>query len=242
MTTPAAPAVFYRSADQLPLGELQTRDHGRIAVVAGEVTRTVDEAGNATYTALAYDTSASDLHGTGIDPAAFRSLPMLPVLLWHDRASFPVGKVTGWTPSESGPVAHFAFHALTGSAREANALVDAGMLDGVSIGFLGYAAEDRDGVPTYTDVELIEISLTPVPSSRGARISVARAEDVAPAEDTEDAPAVPAEPVEAAAEQPAAEVELEAPAAPASPTDEAATVSAEAELRQLRLARLKRNR
>lgn len=134
-----------------------------------------DTEGRRIYRALAYDTSNIDRHGTTIDPAAFRPTnnTSIPVILFHDADRFPVGRVVEWTIEENGPIAGFVF-ADTNEAREAELLVATGFLNGVSIGFLGWNLEKRDGVPTYTDVEVVELSLTPTPSSRGALINLER--------------------------------------------------------------------
>lgn len=221
MDPTTAPAI-YRDATELPLGTLERRANGRVADTAAP-SPVADDSGRNLYKALAYDTSSTDMHGTTIAPDAFRDLPAgLPVLLFHNRASFPVGKVVAWEPSERGPVAVFKLHTITEEARAAAALIGEQMLDGVSIGFLGYQAENRQGVPTYTDVELVELSLTPVPSSRSARVETSR--------DMDDTSA----PAEADCDEPAAP-ELDAAARDENITtdttvEEAATVSREARL------------
>jgi len=192
MDPTTAPAI-YRDATELPLGTLERRANGRVAEPAAP-SPVADDSGRNLYKALAYDTSSTDLHGTTIAPEAFRELPVgLPVLLFHNKASFPVGKVVGWEPSERGPVAVFRIHTITEEARAASALIDDGILDGVSIGFLGYEAENRSGIPTYTDVELVELSLTPVPSSRAARVQTNRDSDTEPFEDDVTAAELPQE-------------------------------------------------
>jgi HK97 family phage prohead protease len=127
------------------------------------------------YRALAYDTTAVDRHGTIIEPAAFRpvNLDNFPLILWHSDTQFPVGRVIEWNITEQGPVAGFVF-ADTAEAREAELLVATGFLNGVSIGFIGYEAENQKGITVYTDVEVIELSLTPTPSSRAALVNLER--------------------------------------------------------------------
>ncbi len=127
------------------------------------------------YRALAYDITAVDRHGTMIDRAAFRAVNLdnFPLILWHSDNQFPVGRVIEWTMTEQGPVAGFVF-ADTAEAREAELLVATGFLNGVSIGFIGYEAENQKGVTVFTDVEVVELSLTPTPSSRAALVNLER--------------------------------------------------------------------
>ena len=134
-----------------------------------------DTEGRRIYRALAYDTSAIDLHGTTIVNSAFREVDLsnLPVILFHDGERFPVGKIVEWLVGENGPVAGMVF-ADTEEARQAELLVSTGFLNGVSIGFIGWKSEKIDKVLTYTDVEVLELSLTPTPSSRTALINLER--------------------------------------------------------------------
>jgi len=154
---------------------LQRRDgvvlDGRAAVPGARLT----DDNRRIYRALAYDITSVDRHGTTIDRAAFRPVDLdnFPLILWHTDNQFPVGRVIEWTMTEQGPVAGFVF-ADTAEAREAELLVATGFLNGVSIGFIGYEAENQKGVTVYTDVEVIELSLTPTPSSRAALVNLER--------------------------------------------------------------------
>lgn len=134
-----------------------------------------DSEGRRIYRALAYDTSTIDMHNTSILNNAFREpdLSNFPVILFHDGERFPVGRIVEWTVGDSGPVAGFVF-ADTQEAREAELLVSTGFLNGVSIGFMGWKSETINKVLTYTDVEVLELSLTPTPSSRTALINLER--------------------------------------------------------------------
>jgi HK97 family phage prohead protease len=138
------------------------------------VGRTDDE-GRRVFTALAYDINAVDTYGTTMAPGALRAAEGgVPLLLFHNRASFPVGKIVGWDHTDRGPEARFVF-ADTEEARTAEALVASGFLRGVSVGFIpsdGFVRED--GVVVFTDAEVVEMSLTPTPSSRGALVDLQR--------------------------------------------------------------------
>lgn len=131
--------------------------------------------GRRIYRALAYDTTSVDMHGTRILNGAFRvpNLANFPVILFHDGERFPVGRVVEWNVTELGPVAGMVF-ADTDEAREAELLVSTGFLNGVSIGFIGWDTETIAETLTYTDVEVVELSLTPTPSSRNALVNLQR--------------------------------------------------------------------
>jgi phage head maturation protease len=212
-----------------------------------------DENGRRIYRALAYDTTTIDRHGTTIDNSAFREPTEagIPIILFHDADRFPVGRVIEWSISDQGPVAGFVF-ADTDEAREAELLVATGFLNGVSIGFLGWEAERRDGIPTYTDVEVVELSLTPTPSSRGALINLERSIRSLEATIEGDVTTSEATETEASVEVPASEEDADAHCeccrrfktgepvedTPADePADDAATV-ADDENRQARLKSL----
>jgi HK97 family phage prohead protease len=163
----------------------------------------VDEQGRQIYTALAYDISEPDRHGTTMTPGSLdadldRGVPLM---LWHDRESFPVGKVVSWEHTERGPVARFIF-ADYDRAHLARTLVDTGFLQAVSVGFIpkeGFVRE-ADDVVVFTRSELVELSLTATPSSRGALIDLKRSiDDLAgsadvPSDETPDDAVEPANP------------------------------------------------
>jgi HK97 family phage prohead protease len=160
-----------------------------------------DDAGRRVYTALAYDITTTDTYGTTMAPGALQAAEGgVPLLLFHDRASFPVGKIVGWDHTERGPEARFVF-ADTEQARTAEALVAGGFLRGVSVGFIpsdGFVRED--GVVVFTDAEVVELSLTPTPSSRGALVDLQRSiadlvgSDGSPSDETPAAAVEPANP------------------------------------------------
>ena len=179
------------------LGSVQNR-----LADAPEVRATVevDEEGRQLYTALAYDITEPDRHGTTMTPGSLDAdlERGVPLMLWHDRESFPVGKVVSWEWTEKGPVARFIF-ADYDKAHLARTLVDTGFLQAVSVGFIpkeGFV-RDADDVIVFTRSELVELSLTATPSSRGALIDLKRSiDDLAGDVDAvrlSDAPAVPVE-------------------------------------------------
>jgi HK97 family phage prohead protease len=159
------------------LGSVQNR-----LAIAPELRATVevDGQGRQIYTALAYDITEPDRHGTTMTPGSLEAdlERGIPLMLWHDRESFPVGKVVSWEHTERGPVARFIF-ADYDRAHLARTLVDTGFLQAVSVGFIpkeGYVREADDTV-VFTRSELVELSLTATPSSRGALIDLKRSLD-----------------------------------------------------------------
>jgi len=160
----------------------------------------VDDEGRQIYTALAYDLSEPDRHGTTMTPGSLDAdlERGVPLMLWHDRESFPVGKVVSWEHTERGPVARFIF-ADYDKAHLARTLVDTGFLQAVSVGFIpkeGFVRE-ADDVIVFTRSELVELSLTATPSSRGALIDLKRSiDDLAGSADvpSDETPAADVEP------------------------------------------------
>lgn len=179
----------------------------------------VDEEGRQIYTALAYDLSEPDRHGTTMTPGSLHAdlERGVPLMLWHDRESFPVGKVVSWEHTEKGPVARFIF-ADYDRAHLARTLVDTGFLQAVSVGFIpkeGFV-RDADDVTVFTRSELVELSLTATPSSRGALIDLKRSIDdlAGSAEDLPDEA-----PVDVAVEPATPSVDVEEYAAPAEDSE-----------------------
>lgn len=229
----------------------ETTDLGQIvkrATTVSDAVRT-DADGRRVYTALAYDTTSVDRHGTTMTNGALRMADGgAPVLLFHKSDTFPVGRVTGWLSGPQGPEVEFVLHGETDEARTAQRLVDLGFLRGVSVGFIPTKATAReDGVIVYTEAELVELSLTPVPSSRLALVDLKRSIDDLIAElPTEDAPAIEEErcieghPCECAEADPEPAAETEQRDIDIADSDEAATVTDETSSAPLRVSRLRR--
>lgn len=107
-------------------------------------------------------------------PSAFtRSLsPYLernPVILWAHRYDLPpIAKATGGEVTETDLRLDIQF-AETAAASEIRSLYDGGFLNAFSVGFIPKQGHrDNDGVYTFDEVELLEVSAVPVPSNRGA--------------------------------------------------------------------------
>lgn len=99
------------------------------------------------------------------------TLPV-PMLAFHDQND-PVGVWTEAVETDTGlEVKGKLLIGEVARANEVRALVEAGAVGGLSIGFRSRAATPRPGARgrTITSVELVEISLVTVPSHPGARV------------------------------------------------------------------------
>lgn len=163
--------------EQLPIGEV-LRHASTLDTHADTIDRVATVDGRRVYWALAYDATSTDLHGTRMTPDAFvGSAEKLefPILTFHNKASFPVGKPVATSFDTRGLSVGFVF-ADTPDAKMAEQLVAGGFLRGVSVGFVptdGYV-DKTDNAPVFTRAELVELSLTPTPSSRKALIDLTR--------------------------------------------------------------------
>lgn len=101
----------------------------------------------------------------------------LPLLLFHDYKSFPVGVSERWTESDAGLDCVWRLSSSE-QAQEAARLAREGMLTGLSVGFQGIHAErSDDGEYLWverTEARLLEVSLTPTPAYGGAKVSTVR--------------------------------------------------------------------
>lgn len=125
---------------------------------------------------LAWKFGEADRIGDWIEPGAFKAVSLpLPLLFGHDQND-PVGSWT--TAEEKADGLHLAGNLLIEDvprAREIRALVMAGAVRGISIGFVTKKAENRaGGGRTITEVELLEASLVTLPMHPGAQVTTAK--------------------------------------------------------------------
>ena len=106
----------------------------------------------------------------------------LPLLLFHDSRSFPVGVSEKWTENDDGLDCVWRLDS-SDMAQEAARLARDGMLTGLSVGFAPIL-DDREfdaekGIAYVTRVEarLLEVSLTPTPAYVGAKVSLVRSRE-----------------------------------------------------------------
>lgn len=132
-----------------------------------------DDAG--TVEGLAWPFGTPDRVGDVIEKGAFAgaNLP-LPMLFGHDPND-PVGAWTEATEAADGlRLKGRLLVDEVARAREVHALVKAGAVRGLSIGFVTRKAAARRGGRTITALDLIECSLVTVPMHPGARVTSAK--------------------------------------------------------------------
>jgi uncharacterized protein len=135
-----------------------------------------DAAEDGTIEALAWPYAQGDRVGDWIQKGAFSgtSLP-LPMLFAHDQKE-PVGVWETTDDREDG--LHLKGRLLVADvvrAREVRALVQAGAVRGISIGFRTKKAASRPrGGRMITQLELLEASLVTIPMHPGARVTSAK--------------------------------------------------------------------
>ena len=106
----------------------------------------------------------------------------LPLLLFHDSRSFPVGVSEKWTETDDGLDVVWKLD-TSERAQEAARLASEGMLTGLSVGFQGIQAErtydDETGLSWVerTEARLLEVSLTPTPAYAGAKVALVRSRE-----------------------------------------------------------------
>lgn len=105
----------------------------------------------------------------------------LPLLLWHDNRSFPVGVSESWTESDGGLDAVWRMDTGAELAVEATRQAREGRLTGLSVGFAPMPERDtlevdENGLPWIirNEARLLEVSLTPTPAYAGAQVALVR--------------------------------------------------------------------
>jgi len=121
-----------------------------------------------------------------------RSGNKLPLLLFHDNKSFPIGHAEAWSHPDDGLHGVWKLNDSAEAQRAAHA-ADNGDLVGLSIGFADASAplweegdpfsDDPDQFPKVTRVEsrLLEVSMTPTPAFAEAGVTMVRSAACRPA-------------------------------------------------------------
>lgn len=125
---------------------------------------------------LAWKFGQPDRVGDVIEKGAFAGAAVpLPMLFGHDMGD-PIGTWDAATEKADGlHVAGRMLVADVARAREVHALVKAGAVRGISIGFVTRKAAARPGGGrTIKALELVEVSLVTVPMHPGARVTSAK--------------------------------------------------------------------
>jgi HK97 family phage prohead protease len=97
-------------------------------------------------------------------------------MLWHHDAREPIGVWTAIREDDHGLLARGRLVLEVGRGREALALIRAGAVDGLSIGFrtVRSRTDARTGVRQLLELDLWEISLVTFPMNDAARITEAK--------------------------------------------------------------------
>lgn len=112
--------------------------------------------------------------------ADYRSRNLRPPMLWSHRADEVIGVWTDIREDATGLAVTGALVTETARGKEAHALLKAGALNGLSIGFRAkQATRDANGVRILSQIDLVEISLVAIPAAGNARITHVRADNAA---------------------------------------------------------------
>lgn len=123
------------------------------------------------------------------------SAAKLPLLLWHDSKTYPIGKTRTWQETDPGLVGLWDLDERDERAQTAARKAENGMLTGMSVGFAevnragavirvdaatGEEVDvdewwrlDRPGL-IWHEARLLEVSLTATPAYSGAQVSMVR--------------------------------------------------------------------
>ena len=126
----------------------------------------------------------ADRHGDIIAPGAFaKSLAAgnAPLMLWaHDQTEV-IGVWTSLREDGMGLAVKGKLILETRRGAEAYALLQAGALDGLSIGYRAIAADPlADGGRLLKELDLAEISLVAIPSASRARVTSVKSGEITP--------------------------------------------------------------
>jgi uncharacterized protein len=150
-----------------------------LTLAAPEVRFAADDAG--TFSGYASVWNEPDSYGDTIKPGAFRKTLSQrkraggPAMFWNHNPDKPIGVWTDLTEDERG--LKVTGKLVTDSTRGADALalLKAGAVNGLSIGFRARQSErGPNGGRVLTDIELVEISLVTLPAASRARVTSVR--------------------------------------------------------------------
>jgi HK97 family phage prohead protease len=145
---------------------------------ATEVRFATEEAG--TFTGYASVWNEPDSYGDTIKRGAYAKTikRMKPALLWAHDSRQPIGVWTDLVEDERGLKVSGKLVMETRQGAEAFALLKAGAVNGLSIGFRAVRAErGPNGGRVLTEIELPEISIVTMPAASKARVTSVRGVD-----------------------------------------------------------------
>lgn len=127
-----------------------------------------------------------DSYGTKFAPGAFaaslaahKKAGTMPKLLWQHDPSQPIGTYTAMSEDSRGLMVKGKFVQSVPQARAAYELLQAGALDGLSVGFMTQASDmdPQTGIRTITDADLWEVSIVTFAANPAAKVDSVRAAD-----------------------------------------------------------------
>lgn len=129
-----------------------------------------------------------DSYDDVIEPGAFagslaehRAAGTMPAMLWQHDPEEPIGVWTEMAEDDRGLRVKGRLVLESERGRAAHALLKAGALNGLSIGFMAKSwGYDRDtSIRTLTEIDLWEVSLVTFPAQSRARVTSVKSADVA---------------------------------------------------------------
>lgn len=102
-----------------------------------------------------------------------------PIMLWHHNPADPIGVWEGLEEDSKGLKGRGRLVLETARGREAHALLKAGAIRGLSIGYQTIKSAPDGNARKLHELELVEISLTAVPANPKAIVTSVKSEDLA---------------------------------------------------------------
>jgi HK97 family phage prohead protease len=150
--------------------------------------KATSEAADAGYLEGIASTPSTDRVGDIVEPkGAIFSLPL--PLLWQHDSGMPIGTVTGMTVADTGITIKATVSLVTRRIQDQWALIKAGLVRGLSIGFRPLESEPVDGKSVwngerFTSWEFLELSAVTIPANADASILAVKHFDRRPPGDT----------------------------------------------------------
>jgi len=115
-------------------------------------------------------TDTIDRHGERIEITAWQldNYKKNPIILFgHDAWSIDnaIGKCVAITIEGNKLIIDVVFSQANEKGQKVKALVEEGVLNMVSVGFIPRKSEVKDGIPTITEAELLEVSIVQIPAN-----------------------------------------------------------------------------
>lgn len=121
-----------------------------------------------------------DSHGDIVEPGAFakslsqhRATKTAPLMLWQHNADEPIGRWIEFEETREGLALRGQINLGSSRGRDAWAHIEAGDVDGLSIGYREVRARPDGPYRRIDEVDLLEVSVVSFPANRGARIHLA---------------------------------------------------------------------